>query len=248
MLCYRRGNSFLHTISPLAKMVMLMGVTLLCILWESAVKQIALLFVLFLFSAYSNVFRTKQLVRMVQTFLPFSVPYFLFNSLAIPGKSVIWNGLCVQLTEEALIQSVVMTLRVMTLFVCSTLYIMTTDPNDLVRSLTQTLKVPYVIAYGCHIAFTFFPLLQQEAQMIWMAHQVRGGQKLIGIRNRVCFVFSCTTSIVASAIRRVQYLSAAMEARGFGTYEERTYLRSRQFCVHSKDWAILFLFIVLLLV
>ncbi|MNJ69896.1 putative HMP/thiamine permease protein YkoC [compost metagenome] len=91
--------------------------------------------------------------------------------------------------------------------------------------MAQRLKLPYRFLFGVSMALTFLPLLEAEAKVSSAARKIRGGRAPRGLAERLRMWRSQLFAIFAGAIRRVQQTAGAMDAKGFGAYSDRTYLR-----------------------
>ncbi|MEC0179859.1 energy-coupling factor transporter transmembrane component T, partial [Paenibacillus favisporus] len=157
-----------------------------------------------------------------------AVPYFVLTLLTVPGSHTIWQFGVLHVTTEGADAAGSVTLRMFTVFLSSFVYMVTTDPGDLVTALTRRMKVPYRFAFGISMALTFLPLLQEEGRSISAAHQVRGAARPKGIKQRLGWWKVFVSAILHNAVRRIQQTAGAMEAKGFGAYPERTFLREQQ--------------------
>jgi energy-coupling factor transport system permease protein len=99
---------------------------------------------------------------------------------------------------------------------------LTTTGPDLVRSTTQSLRVPYRVAYTALAAFRFVPRFRRDLEHIRNAHRVRGTG---GRRGPIAAVRRFSESVVpllAGAIRHAERVAFAMDARAFGAHPTRT--------------------------
>ncbi|MEK5061764.1 hypothetical protein BK126_21805 [Paenibacillus sp. FSL H7-0326] len=233
LLQYRRGTSLLHRISPLSKLVMLAAWTVAVLNSEHLLVQGMMFLVLLVIGKIGAGLSFSQLRKAVLFVLSFGFPYFVLTTLAVPGQEMLWELGPIHIAEDSMMLAGALTMRMFNMFVSSLLFITTTDPRDFVHSLTLRLKVPYRFAFGVSIALTFLPLLEEEGRVIAQAHKVRGSEPRAGIRSRLRYYRNYGVSILVNCVRRVQQTAGAMEAKGFGAYPERTYLRVRRFSRYS---------------
>ncbi|MCM3129461.1 MULTISPECIES: energy-coupling factor transporter transmembrane component T [unclassified Paenibacillus] len=229
LLQYRRGTSLLHQISPMSKLVMLAAWTVAVLNSEHLLVQGLMFLILLAVGRLGAGLPFSQLRKAVFFVLSFGLPYFVLTTLAVPGKETLWELGPIHIAEDSMLLAGALSLRMFNLFLSSLLFITTTDPRDFVHSLTLRLKVPYRFAFGVSIALTFLPLLEEEGRVIAQAHKVRGSEARAGISNKLRYYRNYGVSILVNCIRRVQQTAGAMEAKGFGAYPERTYLRVRVF-------------------
>lgn len=120
-----------------------------------------------------------------------------------------------------------MAVRLLAILSASAMFVLTTDPSRLVRSLIHQAHISPRIAYSVFVAYRFVPLLEVEFETIRAAHQMRGGARGNGPLDRVREVVGYAIPLLASAVRKGERVALAMESRGFGALpaSERTYFR-----------------------
>ncbi len=124
----------------------------------------------------------------------------------------------------ALLYSVAMSFRFLTLVGSFSWFFLTTSPDDLGLALEGS-KVPYELCFAFTTAVRFVPVLADEAQTIIDAQRSRGleldrGDVLKRIRNYIPILIP----LIVNAIRRSLELAEAMESRAFGSEVKRTSL------------------------
>jgi energy-coupling factor transport system permease protein len=120
-----------------------------------------------------------------------------------------------------------MAARLIAILSASAMFVLTTDPSRLVRSLIHQAHVSPRIAYSVFVAYRFVPLLEVEFDTIRAAHQMRGGAGGYGPADKVREVVGYAIPLLASAVRKGERVALAMESRGFGALpaNQRTYFR-----------------------
>jgi energy-coupling factor transport system permease protein len=130
----------------------------------------------------------------------------------------------IRVTAESLRTGVTLGLRVLTIVLFSYLFAATTDPRNLALSMVQQARLPYKMAFGLFAGFRFLPLLDTEFENIRAAHRIRGVGERRGWRGAYRELKRFTIPLFASVIRKASHIGLAMESKGFGAYEDRTYL------------------------
>ncbi|MWV45618.1 energy-coupling factor transporter transmembrane protein EcfT [Paenibacillus sp. HJL G12] len=222
---YQQGESQLHRTDPLSKLVLLFCIALLTMRLHSSLGQALLLCMVLLLARWGGSMAWDRQAKALALLAGFAVPYFLVTLFTVPGEHVLAEWGPLRLTREALDSAGSVTLRMFTVFLSSYVFMFTTDPRDMVISLTTRLRIPYRFAFGLSMALTFLPLLEEEGKSISAAHQVRGRGKPDGIRGKLEWWCTFTIAVMHNAIRRIQQTAGAMEAKGFGAYRDRTFLR-----------------------
>jgi energy-coupling factor transport system permease protein len=129
-------------------------------------------------------------------------------------------------TSEAIWRGGAIALRVLCFAAYSMLFVLTTNPTDVMLALVQHWRVPPGIAYAAMAAYRFVPLFAAEAESIRLAHRVRGLGQGGGLGGRVEAARRFAIPLLASAIRRAERVAIAMESKGFDGHSRRTYFRT----------------------
>jgi energy-coupling factor transport system permease protein len=133
--------------------------------------------------------------------------------------------------DQGVAYALVLFFRLQGFYAASLVYVLTTDPTDLVRALVQKLGLSYRFGYGAHAAFRFVPLFEGELFSIRAAHRVRGvsdgGGPITRLRTYVAYLIP----LLVGGVRRAERAALAMDARGFGAYPDRTHYRQSRFTI-----------------
>jgi energy-coupling factor transport system permease protein len=220
---YQEGVSLFHRIDPLSKFIWLICISILALSHDNALGQM----ILFLATTIIGIFWAKMSLRTLWKGMriPFwlGLPYFVLQLVFVSGDTELIRFGSFVISEEALNFSAAISLRLWILFLASLLFIATTDPRDVVLTLSQKLFVPYRFAYALSIALRFIPVLEAEAAIIRAAQKIRGLGSPKGLRNKWAWQKRFIISVFVSAVRRVEKTAINMELRGFGLHQERTY-------------------------
>lgn len=110
------------------------------------------------------------------------------------------------------------------------LFINTTNPSEFAASLNR-IGVSYRIAYSVALALRYVPDIQREYHDISLAQQARGTEmsKKTSLVKRLKAVSTILIPLVLSSVERIETIANAMELRGFGKNEKRTWYMSRKF-------------------
>jgi energy-coupling factor transport system permease protein len=172
------------------------------------------------------------LVALVATKVLGHVPWsavlrpLMFAALA--GVGLFWTYTVFYAgSGPAWVYGATMAARLFAILSASALFVLTTDPSRLVRSLIHQAHVSPRIAYSVFVAYRFVPLLEVEFDTIRAAHQMRGGAGGHGPIDKVREVIGYAIPLLASAVRKGERVALAMDSRGFGAVSahERTYFR-----------------------
>ena len=115
--------------------------------------------------------------------------------------------------------------RIILVSLYSSVFVKTTDPNELVISLIKYLKVPEKHGFAFLSAYRFLPTFKEELNLIKYSYQVRGIEESKNPFKQIWNSKRYIIPMLLTAIRKGTRVSMAMEVRAFGKYDKRTYYR-----------------------
>lgn len=121
------------------------------------------------------------------------------------------------------------TIPIVLLFVC------TTNPSEFAASLNK-IGVSYRVSYSVSLALRYIPDIQREFREISQAQQARGVEmsKKVSLIQRLKAASAILVPLVLSSMERIETISNAMELRGFGKKNKRTWYAARPFTLWDK--------------
>ena len=226
---YFPGDSIVHRLDPRTKMLTMLFYIVIVFL----VKELALFLLPFAFVIavvllsgvpFSYVLRSLKPLRFLLIFM------FFMNLFLTPGQTVLFEYAFLRVTEEALIQAVYISLRLVLLVGGTSLMTLTTSPIALTDGLERLLKPLSKLKFPAHelammmtIALRFIPTLMEEADKIRKAQLSRGADFESGnLVNRAKSMIPILVPLFVSAFRRADELAMAMESRCYHGGEGRT--------------------------
>jgi energy-coupling factor transport system permease protein len=233
LFLYQERTSFLHRLNPLTKLAVNLPMwVVLSMVTDSVTPLVFILLVgsvLWLLGKVDPLRQARLLWPFWVMALGMLITFALFEQPSRAGYQVVWQLGWLLVTDEGLLVGLATALRILALFSCSLLFVMTTDPVDFIQSLIQQTSISYRFGYGVLAAYGFVPLLAAEVEQIRAAHHVRGfapgwGPRGLWERARVFAI-----PLLASAIRRADRVALAMDSRAFGTEPGRTYFHEQRF-------------------
>ncbi len=220
---YRPGDSPLHGLSPVTKLVCGGALVVAAFLVPNTSALAALFCLAVLSSVVASVWRP-----VVRTAIPILVPlgiglvvlHGLFTptkrtALVTLGPLTVWrNGVAFGLR----------TLLVLSTFVFVALVIVaTTHPKRLTTALTEK-GIPRKLSYVFLASLQFVPDLQRRARRILDAQQSRGLDVNGGLADRFRGFIALMSPLLIGALISAQTRSLALDARGFSRDTPRTHL------------------------
>ena len=155
----------------------------------------------------------------------------LVNIFLVRDGAVVVSVLGFAITDQALLQSVFMALRIFALMMAGVMFSLVTSPISITDGLERLLApferfgMPvHELAMMYTIAIRFVPTLFDEANHIMTAQAARGASMDEGrLIDRVKFFVPILVPLFASALRHAEELANAMEARCYVGGEGRTH-------------------------
>ncbi len=116
------------------------------------------------------------------------------------------------------------TIPMVLLFVC------TTNPSEFAASLNK-IGVKYSISYSVALALRYIPDIQKQYHEISQAGQARGIEmsKKASLINRLKSASTILIPLILTSMDRIEVISNAMELRGFGKKDSRTWYMGQKF-------------------
>ena len=110
------------------------------------------------------------------------------------------------------------------------IFLLTTNPSEFAASLNK-IGVPYRIGYAVSIALRYIPDIQRDYHSISQAQQARGVElgRSEPFFKRLKNAVSILLPLILTSLNRIDTISNAMELRGFGKSDKRTWYTRRPF-------------------
>lgn len=233
---YFPGNSAIHRLDPRTKLLgMIAYIVIVFLVTKTPAFIIPALFAaICIYLArvpFGYVIRSLKPIRFLLVFM-FIVNLFMVRT----GKTVIAFWI-ISITDEAIKQSVYITLRLVLLLVGTSLMTLTTTPIALTDGLERLLMPLSKIHFPTHelammmtIALRFIPTLIEEADKIMKAQMARGADFESGnLIKRAKNMIPILVPLFVSAFRRADELAMAMESRCYHGGEGRTRMNVLKF-------------------
>ncbi len=235
---YVDSDSFFHRMDPSLKLLIFILWSITVFMFLDIRIDVILLALGIIFLSFSKIpFRTiKNLFIVV---IVFNLINAVFIFLITPGYGTVLTGktniICgvwrYQLSVETLFYIITLSLKYISLLPIAMILIFTTHPSRFSSSLNKV-GVPYKIAYTFNIIFRYIPDIQYEFKTIAHAQAARGlsfGKDEKSFSKRVKNLFNITIPLINSALNRIDKVTNAMDLRGFGKHNKRTWYNATEF-------------------
>ncbi|NPV27073.1 MAG: energy-coupling factor transporter transmembrane protein EcfT [Firmicutes bacterium] len=216
---YVKGDSFLHRLNPMTKIVWTFVVIILSFRFAEPIILAGILMSNLLIALVGRVFnRILPVIKGLFVFALFLVVFQIF--FVTEGQTlfyVIPYFHLGRITDVGLNLSLVMALRMVNTVSTIPILLMTTPVTDIVVLLVDKLRVPFKYAFILTIALRFFPTFLNEMEQILQAQMSRGYQA--DTRNpfkKLVIVVPLAIPLLVSAAKKAEKMAISMEVRGFG--------------------------------
>ncbi|MBF0405844.1 MAG: energy-coupling factor transporter transmembrane protein EcfT [Candidatus Riflebacteria bacterium] len=227
-ISWQPGNSLLHRLNPISKGLLSIGLIITSSLHAGSLDRtiimLAAIFVMFFASKISIIPAISSLkkIRILLLFV-FIIQY--------AGNE-----------QSSLIGAVDSTLRIVCVFLASSMFISITSHSELLYFWEKMLYplsfagIPAKeTALAMSISIRFFPVMFEEIERIKMSQQARGARlnnspgTIAGIRSLVSIIIP----LVSLSLKKADELATAMSARCYRLNQPRTSLYSYVFQMHD---------------
>ena len=255
-LGYISGSSYIHKLDSVTKLVALICGVVLVVFYGGLIFSILFFILVMIMFAISSIGlgTVYKKLKFILTFgLIILISHLIFVRtgdvlIEITPFSYFGSSWPLLITTNGFLMGLEITFRFLTIITSSMLFVATTDPTKLAYSLMRA-GLPYRYGFMLIVTLRFIPVFDMEASVVQYAQRARGLEiDRKGIRKIFKLTKYTFVPLLASALSRVNALTRSMDARGFGLFKNRTYLK--QVKPKKVDWVIaagaVFLTIVLL--
>lgn len=225
------GNSVIHRINPITKLVWVIGYIVLAFSTQNLIVLYGMALFAFLLAPIAGV--TKPLLKGALILVPIASSLLALQIIA-PAVEKPWTLIAeigpLSLYSDGFYYGLVLLGRIVACLLLALVMVMTMHPSDLFSSLAK-LKMPYTFNFMLSMTLQLIPVFQREVGIIMSAQKSRGMKG-----SGFAAVLPSFVPVFVGAIERVQQLSISLESRGFGSNGGKT--SYRQVKGRPTDWAI----------
>ena len=242
ILQYVHKDTFLHRLHPYTKIAFIIVVSLMCIIATDLVFLTLMVIAMLAFAAYGRLL--MESLHQLRLILVMSVVFIAITLITMPNGDVVgylvpkvmpFIGGLFPITTGALMVGLVLTLRFMILIFAFQLFLISTQPRDLVHAMEKAgMPIDYVLMFI--IALRFIPTLQIEGQRIHEAQLARGYNPGTGFIGKIRSVAPIVIPLVSNALLRSNILGLTIDMRGYRA-GRKTHIRERVFM--QRDYVVL---------
>jgi energy-coupling factor transport system permease protein len=242
ILQYVHKDAFLHRLHPYTNILFIILVSIMAIITTDIPFLILMVIALLAFAAYGKLlFESLNQLKLI---LVMSVVFILITIITMPNGETLGYiipqgvpviGGLIPVTVGGLMIGVVLTLRFMILIFAFQLFLISTQPRDIVHAMEKIrLPIDYILMFI--IALRFIPTLQIEGQRIHEAQLARGFNPGTGFLGKIRSVSPIVIPLVSNALLRSNVLGLTIDMRGY-RIGKRTHVRERVF--EKRDYVVM---------
>ncbi|MDH6237448.1 energy-coupling factor transporter transmembrane component T [Cryobacterium sp. CG_9.6] len=139
--------------------------------------------------------------------------------------TTLWQAGFVTVTEGSVALGLAIGLRVLAIGLPGIVLLATTDPTDLADGLAQVLRLPARFVLGGLAGLRLVGMFIEDWRSLALARRARGVGDGGGVSGAVKRFLGPAFALLVISVRRGSKLATAMEARGFGSDDPRTWAR-----------------------
>ncbi len=215
LLNYVPGDSFLHRLNPVTKLVAAFMYGIAAILCENVFAEVGFIIFILLISATAGLFKRALFLTRNLMFLGlimFVIQLFFVRS----GSPLLVIGGFVLFTTGGLKSALLLSLRVIAAMLPLMLLFAITRMNDLCNALVKRLHLPYRYAFIVTTAFRFVPIFATEFHDIQDAQKARGVDfDTKNIIRKLKLIAPLCVPLLVSSLKKVDVSAMSAEMRGF---------------------------------
>ena len=215
LLNYVPGESFLHKLNPVTKLLAAFMYGIAAILCENVFAEVGFIVLMLLISAIAGLFkRALFLTRnlMILGLIMFVIQLFFVRD----GSPLLVIGGIVLFTTGGLKSALLLSLRVIAAMLPLMLLFAITRMNDLCNALVKRLHLPYRYAFIVTTAFRFVPIFATEFHDIQDAQKARGVDfDTKNIFRKLKLIAPLCVPLLVSSLKKVDVSAMSAEMRGF---------------------------------
>lgn len=233
ILQYVHKDGFFHRLHPFSKILFIIVVSVMCV-FVTSIPFLGVMVVALLALAYASHLH-REVIQQLKLVLVMSVVFVIITVLTMPNGATLGYlipqgvpaiGGSIAITDGAIGIGLILALRFMVLIFAFQLFLISTQPRDLVHAMEKLhMPIDYILMFI--IALRFIPTLQIEGQRIHEAQLARGYNPGTGMLGKIRSVAPIVIPLVSNALMRSNVLGLTIDMRGYRT-GIRTHVRERR--------------------
>ncbi len=234
---FSEGNSLLHRLNPLSKLLAVVAWSIIVFLLGSLRLEIVCVAGVLILE---RIIGSRQITAiMLSRFALVLMTMIVVMQATMTGSGTVLISIplyfChLRLTDAGLLNGTIIALRFLSVVLVSALFIVTTNPIDLVYSLMHA-GIPYRYGFMLILVMRLVAVFELEAKTVADAQKMRGMRiDEPGVRGLLRSIRCTVMPLVTGGLSRVDSLVVSMEGRAFGCGKNRTFVASNHYGLLDK--------------
>jgi energy-coupling factor transport system permease protein len=237
---YIDNNSFIHRLDPRTKITIFLLTFVAILLYENPLWMLPVAFLVILQLVVSG--SARNLLRIRYVLIVLSVSSLVLWNLFSKGVTPLFWFLKVESFSFAIARTLLMVLMICT----GMILISTTRNEELVLGMIR-MGMPYRVGFAISTALRLVPTIATSAETISQAQRSRGLDLDSGnVVERLRKFLPLLVPVFISTIRNTNIFGMALESKGFGAREKRTFYLKLQ--MHTADYLVLAFSVVFMVI
>ncbi|MDD6786060.1 MAG: energy-coupling factor transporter transmembrane component T [Eggerthellales bacterium] len=210
---YVPGNSFLHRMNPVAKLLVSFIIVITCFVTKSFIVLAAILVLDAVLAATCGL--TKQALGLAKAVAIFSLLLAVLALLFTPEGDVLVELPWGFIGTESVLNAIRIVLRLVACAVPLFLTFYVTKLTDMANAMVKILHLPYKYAFTFTSTVHFIPVFMNDMSGIMEAQMARGVEFDGGLAKRISLMIPLCVPLLVSSVRKTNSAAIAAEVRGF---------------------------------
>ena len=210
---YVPGDSFLHKMNPVAKLIAAFLLVIACFATSNFVLLAVVLAIDVFLAVQCNM--VKQTIGLARAVAIFSVLLAVIALLFTPQGDVLVALPWGYIGTGSVLAAVLIVVRLVACAVPLFLVFYVTKMNDMANSLVKVLHVPYKYAFTFMSTVHFIPVFMNDMAGIMEAQTARGVEFDGGLVKKIRLMVPLCVPLLVSSVRKTNSAAIAAEVRGF---------------------------------
>jgi len=236
---YLDNNSFIHRLDPRVKIIVFLLTFVAILLFENPLWMLPITILIFIQLFVSGAVKNLKRIRYVLIVLTIS-SMVLWNLFSTGETQLFWR-----FSVESMLFAIARTMLMVLMISTGMILISSTRNEELVNGMIR-LGMPYRVGFAISTALRLVPTIASSTVTISQAQRSRGLDLDSGsIFERIKKFLPLLVPVFISTIRSTNIFGMALESKGFGAKEDRTFYLV--FMMKTVDYIVLVFYILFVL-
>ncbi|MDR1801334.1 MAG: energy-coupling factor transporter transmembrane protein EcfT [Lachnospiraceae bacterium] len=219
---YSSGNSVLHKLNPITKLIIAFVLCAACFVTGKVYIVAGIIALNLILGLLSGTF--TQTIKILLSLCKLSVILFLVQIFFIRDGAVLVSfPLNIYITDKGLEFSLLFVLRLIAAALPLAVMLSVTKETDLANSLVSCLHIPYKYAFSLATSIRFIPTFMEEMNEIKEAQTARGVEfDTKNFFKKIKLLLPLCLPLLLSSVRKIEGTTMSATLRGFSMRGENS--------------------------